>query len=171
VYDGAMEKAAEVHAAARAVMEVALARSAAFAVAESCTGGLVASALTALPGISAVFLGGIVAYANEAKRDLLHVEAALLAAHGAVSDPVARAMATGACAAFGARVAVATTGIAGPSGGSAVKPVGLVYIAAGTPDHLDCRDFRFAGDRAEIMLQATVQALRILHAALSTLPR
>jgi len=99
------------------------------AVAESCTGGLIAQKLTDVAGSSAYFRGGVVAYANEAKRDLLGVPEALLALHGAVSEPVARAMAAGARARFGADLAVATTGISGPDGGSDEKPVGLVHLA------------------------------------------
>ena len=100
------------------------------ATAESCTGGLIAAALTEVPGCSDVVDRGFVTYSNEAKRDLLGVSEALLAAPGAVSEPVARAMAEGALARSAADVAVAVTGVAGPGGGSAEKPVGLVHLAA-----------------------------------------
>ncbi|MDQ4059666.1 MAG: CinA family protein [Pseudomonadota bacterium] len=100
------------------------------ATAESCTGGLIAAALTEVPGSSDVVDRGFVTYSNEAKRDLLGVPETLLAAHGAVSEPVARAMAEGALARSAADVAVAVTGVAGPGGGSAAKPVGLVHLAA-----------------------------------------
>ncbi len=99
------------------------------AVAESCTGGWIAQRLTAVAGASEVFLGGVVAYSNELKAKLLGVDPALLATHGAVSEAVARAMAEGACTRLGAELSVATTGIAGPTGGSAEKPVGFAYVA------------------------------------------
>ena len=100
------------------------------ATAESCTGGLIAAALTEVPGSSDVVDRGFVTYSNEAKRELLGVPEALLAEHGAVSEPVARAMAEGALARSVSDVAVAVTGVAGPGGGSAAKPVGLVHLAA-----------------------------------------
>jgi nicotinamide-nucleotide amidase len=104
-------------------------RGATVAVAESCTGGLIAEKLTDVPGASDYFLGGVVAYANAAKQNLLGVPEALIAEHGAVSEPVARAMAEGVRARFDADIGVATTGISGPDGGSAEKPVGLVHLA------------------------------------------
>jgi nicotinamide-nucleotide amidase len=117
------------------------------ALAESCTGGLIAQRITDVPGSSAYFTGGVVAYANEAKRDLLGVPAALLEAHGAVSEPVARAMAEGVRARFGADLGLATTGISGPDGGSDEKPVGTVHLALADADgtHADC--FVFPLDR------------------------
>jgi PncC family amidohydrolase len=99
------------------------------AVAESCTGGLIAQKLTNVPGSSDYFLGGVVAYANRAKQRQLGVPEALLAAHGAVSEPVARAMAIEVRERFGSDIGIATTGISGPGGGSDEKPVGLVYLA------------------------------------------
>jgi nicotinamide-nucleotide amidase len=123
------------------------ARGRTLAVAESCTGGLIAERLTEVPGSSDYFLGGVVAYANEAKQALLGVEAAVLAEHGAVSEPVARAMAEGARARLGADLAVATTGISGPSGGSEEKPVGLVYIALASEAGTHCDHFVFPLDR------------------------
>ncbi len=98
------------------------------ATAESCTGGLIAACLTEIPGSSAVVERGFVTYSNEAKQDMLNVDAAILAQHGAVSEPVARAMALGALARSRADVAISVTGIAGPDGGSVEKPVGLVFL-------------------------------------------
>jgi len=117
------------------------------AVAESCTGGLIGEKLTDVPGSSDYFVGGVIAYADAAKRDLLGVSEALLAAHGAVSEPVARAMAEGARARFGADLAVATTGISGPGGGSDAKPVGLVHLALADAQGTHADHFVFPLDR------------------------
>jgi nicotinamide-nucleotide amidase len=117
------------------------------AVAESCTGGLIAQRITDNAGSSAYFLGGIVAYANEAKVDLLGVSAADLAEHGAVSDPVARQMAEGVRARMGADIGVATTGISGPGGGSDEKPVGLVHVALAREGNTHADSFVFPLDR------------------------
>lgn len=117
------------------------------ALAESCTGGLVAAALTAIPGSSGYFLGGVVSYADEAKRRLLDVDADMLAAHGAVSAQVARAMAVGVRRRFGATVAGSVTGIAGPDGGTAAKPVGLTYLAVADDAGVDVQRIVWSGDR------------------------
>jgi len=117
------------------------------AVAESCTGGLIAEKLTDVPGSSAYFLGGVVAYANEAKQGLLGVPKTLLDHHGAVSDPVARAMAEGARERFGAEIGIATTGISGPDGGSEEKPVGLVHLALADAGGTHSDHFVFPLDR------------------------
>ncbi|WP_375690642.1 CinA family protein [Pseudooceanicola sp. LIPI14-2-Ac024] len=114
------------------------------ATAESCTGGMVASALTAIPGSSAVVLGGIVAYANSAKRSLLQVSDDTLRAHGAVSEPCATEMAEGALAAYGADIAVSITGIAGP-GGSEHKPEGRVCFGLARPGHATVHETREFG--------------------------
>ncbi|HET6409176.1 MAG TPA: nicotinamide-nucleotide amidohydrolase family protein, partial [Chthoniobacteraceae bacterium] len=110
------------------IVETLTARGKTLAIAESCTGGMIANRVTNVPGSSAVFVEGFVTYANEAKTRSLHVPAELIAEHGAVSEPVAGAMAEGARAASGADYAIATTGIAGPGGGSEAKPVGTVYV-------------------------------------------
>ncbi len=117
------------------------------AVAESCTGGLLAERLTAVPGSSDYFLGGVVAYSNAAKTALLGVPEALIETHGAVSQPVAEAMAQGARVRFGAELGVATTGISGPGGGSDDKPVGLVYVAVSDPHGTEATGFEFPFDR------------------------
>ena len=115
---------------AQTVVAASIRRGVMLATAESCTGGLVAGALTAIPGSSAVLDRGFVTYSNAAKSGMIGVPADLIVAHGAVSEPVARAMAEGAVAHSDATLAVSITGIAGPGGGSAEKPVGLVHFAA-----------------------------------------
>lgn len=117
------------------------------AVAESCTGGLIAEAITEVPGASECFLGGVVAYADAAKQALLGVPEDVLAAHGAVSEPTARAMAEGVRARFGATYGLATTGISGPGGGSDEKPVGLVYLALARDEGTHVEHFVFPLDR------------------------
>ena len=129
------------------------------AVAESCTAGMVAARLTDVPGSSSYVRGGIVAYDNAVKISMLDVPARLIEEHGAVSEPVARAMADGARARLEADVAVAVTGIAGPSGGSEAKPVGTVVIAATGLGRERVRSFRFIGDRALVRAQSVQAAL------------
>jgi nicotinamide-nucleotide amidase len=132
--------------------------------AESCTGGLIAGALTAIPGSSDVVDHGFVVYTNKAKTDLLGVPQALIQEHGAVSEEVARAMAEGALTRSGVDVAVSCTGIAGPGGGTAAKPVGLVHIAAAragqTTLHLECR-FGDIG-REAVRLKSVEEALKLV---------
>ena len=137
-------------------------RALSIATAESCTGGSVAQRLTSVPGISKTFMGGMVAYSNEAKCDLLGVDRALIDRHGAVSEEVALAMARGARERFGADVAVSTTGIAGPEGGSAAKPTGLVWFGVATPEGERSKRFTFPGDRGDVTRRATVMALGLL---------
>jgi nicotinamide-nucleotide amidase len=130
------------------------------AVAESCTGGLIASRLTDVPGSSAYVQAAVVAYSNQAKEDLLGVPEALIAAHGAVSEPVARAMAEGVRARGRAEIGVGVTGIAGPGGGTALKPVGTVAIAiAGPGADVRVRTFTFPPGRAMVKAQAAQAAL------------
>ncbi len=147
---------------ARQIGERLTARQATLATAESCTGGLIGHLITEVAGSSAYYLGGIVAYSNDVKRSLLGVAEATLLTHGAVSEPTAREMAQGARLRLGAHVAVATTGIAGPGGGTATKPVGLVYIAVATHDAIHCERFVFAGDRHAIKHHTATTALRLL---------
>jgi nicotinamide-nucleotide amidase len=123
------------------------------AVAESCTGGGLGAALAAVPGASDVFVGGVIAYANSVKKALLGVPAALLEQHGAVSDPVAVAMAEGARRATGATWGIAVTGIAGPGGGSEAKPVGLVHIAIAGPGVSSSEAVRFGSTRGRTWIQ------------------
>ena len=137
------------------------------ATAESCTGGLVAVRLTDIPGSSDVFLGGVVAYSNELKQSELGVSAEVLERHGAVSAETAEAMARGARERLGADVAVAVTGIAGPGGGSAEKPIGLVFLHAEGPGGGRGREFTIPGDRDAIRKRATAMALHLLRRLLS----
>ena len=138
------------------------------AVAESCTGGGLGAVLAAVPGASDVLLGGVIAYANSVKEGLLGVPAALLEAHGAVSDPVAHAMAEGARRATGADWALAITGVAGPGGGSPEKPVGLVHIAVAGPAGCSSEGVRFGASRGRSWIQtlAAGEALNRLRLAL-----
>ncbi|MCA7121065.1 MAG: CinA family protein [Acidibrevibacterium sp.] len=149
--------------AAEALLGRLRARGLRLATAESCTGGLVAALITAIPGASDVFGHGFVTYANEAKIDLLGVPAALLAAHGAVSEAVARAMAAGALARAAAGVALAITGIAGPGGGSAEKPVGLVWFGLARAGEVRALSRKFLGSRNEIRAAATREAINQLQ--------
>src|SRR5688572_14487189 len=136
------------------VLEEARARGARLAVAESCTGGLIGSRLTEIPGSSDVFVGGVIAYDNAVKRDVLGVPEPLLAQHGAVSEPVARAMAEGAIRRFGVTAAVAVTGVAGPGGGSPDKPVGTVWLACAVDGKVEARRSMFPGTRQEVRARA-----------------
>ncbi len=131
------------------------------ATAESSTGGLIATRLTNVPGSSAYMIGGVVVYANRAKRRLLSVDEQTLAEHGAVSDPVARQMATGARTLFSVDLAIAVTGIAGPGGATATKPVGLTFIALSTPRGLWVRRFVWHGDRAQNRAQTADAAFQM----------
>ncbi|MBZ0159095.1 competence/damage-inducible protein A [Candidatus Methylomirabilis sp.] len=139
------------------------------AVAESCTGGLVCHRLTNLPGSSAYFIRGEVVYSNEAKERLLGVPRELMAEHGAVSRPVALAMAVGMRQVAGTDLALGITGIAGPGGGTATKPVGLTYIALASGDGATCCEYRFLADRDTNKLFASQKALDILRRHLLSL--
>jgi len=133
------------------------------ALAESCTGGLLTSRLTDVAGSSRYVERAVIAYANEAKTDLLDVDPAVIAAHGAVSEAVAQAMAEGVRSRAGVEVGVGVTGIAGPGGGSAEKPVGTVAIAAATPSAVRTRMFRFHGEREHVKFQASQAALDMVR--------
>jgi len=133
------------------------------ATAESCTGGLVAERLVRVSGSSAYFLGGVVSYSNAAKHNLLGVPDAHLERYGAVSVETALAMARGARDAFGADIAVSTTGIAGPSGGTEAKPVGLVYIALAAADTERCLRYVWSGDRLANIAASADAALRLIR--------
>ena len=135
--------------------------------AESCTGGLLAGAITDVPGASAFFKTGFIAYANEAKTDILGVPADLLKKHGAVSGPAATSMALGAKRKAGTDMAISLTGIAGPSGGTKSKPVGLVFIALAYGHTVSVRKRLFKGTRKQIRQQAVRNALAIILEALS----
>lgn len=130
--------------------------------AESCSGGLIAHRITNVPGCSAYYLGGAVTYGNRAKMKILGVEKSTLVEHGAVSEPVAEGMAKGARETFGADYAVVTTGIAGPTGGTADKPVGLVYIGVATPESVRVERCQFDGDRESVKAQTAEHALELL---------
>jgi PncC family amidohydrolase len=147
-----------------------LERGLTLATAESCTGGLVAKLITDVPGSSGYFRGGIVAYANETKELLLGVPAELLAAHGAVSAQAAKAMAHGASARTGASLAVAITGVSGPGGGAAAKPVGLTYVAVAYAGRVEVRRYAWAGDRSANREASARAALELLLECVTVAP-
>jgi nicotinamide-nucleotide amidase len=140
------------------------------ALAESCTGGLVSERLTRVPGSSDYFLGGAVTYTNELKTQLVGVPAELIAEHGAVSEPVARAMAEGVRRALGSDWGIGITGVAGPGGGSEAKPVGTVHIALASSQDTDHRKVRFPGDRERVRWFASQLALEMLRRRLLGVP-
>tara|TARA_Y100000813_G_scaffold174814_1_gene139791 strand:- start:33 stop:521 length:489 start_codon:yes stop_codon:yes gene_type:complete len=153
----------EIVTLARLVVETYAQRGLTLATAESCTGGLIAGSLTEIAGSSAVVDRGFVTYSNQAKQDLLGVPAATLAAHGAVSEQTARAMVSGALAHAPVDCAVAVTGIAGPGGGSAEKPVGLVHFGAARRDgEIRTEHHVFPGDRSAVRRATVLHALGML---------
>ena len=145
------------------VHEIMRERGLTLATAESCTGGTIASLFTAMAGASAYFLGGVVAYANEVKRDVLGVNYDDIMTHGAVSETVARQMAEGVRRTTGADYAIATTGIAGPTGGSEAKPVGTVWMAVATPTHTVAVMRNSGLDRGQIISRASAYAIELLY--------
>jgi nicotinamide-nucleotide amidase len=153
---------------AAVVLEACRSRRLTAAVAESCTGGLLGARLTAIPGSSDVFLGGVVAYDDAVKRAVLNVPAAMLEKHGAVSEPVVRAMASGARALLHSNAAMAITGVAGPGGGTPEKPVGTVWIAVDVDGTVEARLLRLWGDRDEVRQRSAQAALELLRRALTS---
>jgi nicotinamide-nucleotide amidase len=153
---------------AAVVLEACRSRRLTAAVAESCTGGLLGARLTAIPGSSDVFLGGVVAYDDAVKRAVLNVPAAMLETHGAVSEPVVRAMASGARALLHSNAAMAITGVAGPGGGTPEKPVGTVWIAVDVDGTVEARLLRLWGDRDEVRQRSAQAALELLRRALTS---
>ena len=157
----------DIHDLARKLVESCAAQKRLIATAESCTGGLIAGAITEIPGASDIFERGLITYGNLAKSEMLGVPAALIERHGAVSAEVAEAMAQGAIQKSRADIAVSATGIAGPGGGSTEKPVGLVFFGiaarAGAAFH---QRVQFKGGRDEVRLQSVKEALRLLLAAI-----
>lgn len=154
-----------------AVLSACRARALTVATVESCTGGLVSGALTAIAGSSDVVNGGLVTYSNAAKAALAAVPAPLIEAHGAVSEPVARAMAEGGRQQLAASLAVSITGVAGPGGGSAEKPVGLVHFACAGAGATRHREMRYGAlSRDEIRRRSVISALQMLLDAALGLP-
>jgi nicotinamide-nucleotide amidase len=151
----------------RVVGDMLVERGLRIAVAESCTGGLITSRLTDVPGSSRYVDQSVITYSNDAKTELLGVPAVLIREHGAVSEPVANAMADGIKDRAKSDVGVAVTGIAGPTGGTPEKPVGMVVVAAVTPNDRRCRTFRFYGEREHVKFQASQSALDMVRRLLS----
>ena len=152
---------------AELVLDGCRARGFTLGTAESCTGGLVAARLTAVPGSSDVLLGAVVAYADDVKTRSLGVPPELLARHGAVSAETAAAMAAGLRSALHVDAAIAVTGVAGPGGGTSEKPVGLVHVAAATPDGAASRELRLTGGREDIRARAATASLHLLRTLLA----
>lgn len=154
----------DIRSLAAELLNISRERGITVATVESCTGGLVAGALTAISGSSSMMLGGLVTYSNEAKTALAGVPAELIREHGAVSEPVARAMAEGGRERLSSRLAVSITGIAGPEGGSEAKPVGLVHFACANGARTLHREKRFgAQGRDEIRRLSVLEALDLLR--------
>jgi nicotinamide-nucleotide amidase len=152
---------------AEALLAAARARRWHITTAESCTGGLIAGLLTAIAGSSDVVDGGAVTYSNAAKTRMLGVPAETIATHGAVSEAVARAMAAGARETAGVDLAIAVTGVAGPGGGTAAKPVGLVWFGLAAPGGVIAASHIFPGDRTAIRIATVRHALTMLRTALT----
>jgi len=145
----------------RQLYDLLTSRQLTLATAESCTGGLIGHLVTTVPGSSVYYLGGVIAYSNELKQVFLGVSARILETRGAVSQECAEAMARGIRERTGADIGLSTTGIAGPTGATLTKPVGLVYIACATPRGVTCEEHRFQGDRLTTIRLAAEAALRL----------
>ena len=143
------------------IFELCVRRGWKLAVAESCTGGLIGARLTSVPGSSSYFLGGVIAYSNDLKKNLLNVPAVLLDSEGAVSGPVAEAMARGVIAATGAHYGISVTGVAGPDGGTLEKPVGTVWVGVALPSGTTSHMYSFTGNRDEVREQAALAAMEL----------
>ncbi len=149
---------------ANTIVNSSIKNSITIATAESCTGGLISAIITSIPGSSKIFLGSVVAYSNELKTSILGVEHETLINHGAVSSQVALEMVRGLKFTTMADHNVAVTGIAGPSGGTVEKPVGLVYISFNGPDNLEfVKKFNFHGDRERIRFETVKEALKVIY--------
>lgn len=160
----------KIRQSAEMLLRLGAARGVTFGTAESCTGGLIAASITDIPGASSVFWGGIVSYDNRVKHQVLGVKEETLRDFGAVSSQTAEEMAKGALRVLGTAFAVSVTGIAGPGGGSAEKPVGLVYLAvASNRGEILCRRMEFHGNRTEIRLQTVATALELLISAVENI--
>jgi len=168
--EGLDETLAGLDELARRIGERCRAAGTTIALAESCTGGLVGHLITEVPGASAYLRGGVVAYSDDAKADLLDVPRATLHEHGAVSAQVAIAMAAGARGRFGADLGVSVTGISGPSGGSAQKPVGLTYVAVADETGSEVRRFTWQGERSTNKLASAGAALELILERLTAAP-
>lgn len=154
----------------RKAVEILIASGKTLATAESCTGGMVAAAVTDLPGVSACFKGGVVSYSNDVKNAMLGVPQEIMATVGAVSEECAKAMADGVRRRLGADIGISTTGIAGPTGGTPAKPVGLVWFGIATADGVKAAYRVFAGDRDAVRRQAVDFAASLVSEA-CILPR
>lgn len=155
---------------ARVLLDLCRSRKLEIAVAESCTGGLLGARITAIPGSSDVFVGGVIAYSDNVKVRELGVSEAALREHGAVSEEVVRQMAIGARKKFGVDVALAITGVAGPGGGTTEKPVGLVWICAAIGDRVEPRKIQSWGDRQEIRYRAAQASMELARRMLTAMP-
>lgn len=156
-----MEK--EIHTLSSQLAEILIATSTTIATAESCTGGLLSHVLTGVSGSSQYFIGGVVAYSNPIKEAILGVSASTLKKYGAVSQQTAIQMAAGIRQRFNADIGLSTTGIAGPTGGTPTKPVGLVWIGISSADRSDAFECHFIGGRNEVKLSTVRQVLIFLH--------